>query len=293
MRKHLGKLLILAALSVCGAALMFWVAGEHLVSPATASVGDTPAGAEAVSFESGTGVELRGWLFPVQSSRGAVLLMHGVRGNRTNMTRRARLVNDLGYSALSFDFQAHGESEGEQITFGWRESADAISAVDYLRRRYADLPIYVIGVSLGGAAALLAEPPLDVNGMILESVYPDIASAISNRLEMRIPYSSLLTPLFTAQIGPRLGFSADNLAPAEAAQSVSVPVAVLSGTEDLHTTPEDTQRLFNAFPGPSKELVWFEGAAHRDLLAHDAKLYRTAVVWTLTENEETGQLHVD
>ena len=142
----------------------------------------------------------------------------------------------------------------------------------------------MLGVSLGGAAALLAEPPLDVNGMILESVYPDIVSAISNRLEMRIPYSSLLTPLFTAQIGPRLGFSADNLAPAVAAKSVSSPVFVLSGTEDLHTTPEDTQRLFNAFPGPNKELVWFDGAAHRDLLAHDARLYRTVVKSLLTRS---------
>lgn len=283
MQKHLRKLLILAALSVCGAAIMFWVAGEQLVSPATASVGDTPVGAEAVSFESGTGVELRGWLFQVQNSRGAVLLMHGVRGNRTNMTSRARLVNELGYSALSFDFQAHGESGGEQITFGWRESADAISAVHYLRERYADLPIYVIGVSLGGAAALLSDPPLDVEGMVLESVYPDIASAISNRLEMRIPYSSLLTPLFTAQIGPRLGFSAENLAPAVAAKSVSSSILVLSGTEDLHTTMEDTRRLYGAFPGPGKELVWFEGAAHTDLLAHNTELYRLAVTQFLDD----------
>lgn len=271
------KILILAVASVLLGSVAFWVAGAQLVRPATADIGLAPGGAEVVSFKSFSGANLRGWYFPIEGARGSVLLMHGVRGNRTNMTKRAELANQLGFSAMSFDFQAHGESEGEAITFGWRESEDAASAVEYLRHRSTGGPVFVIGVSLGGAAALLADPALSVDGMILEAVYPDIAAAVSNRLEMRLPLGSFLTPLFTAQLGPRLGVAAEELAPARAAQTVELPVLIMSGTVDLHTTPGDTRRLFDAFPGPDKTLVWFDGAAHIDLLAFDAELYLASV----------------
>lgn len=39
---------------------------------------------------------------------------------------------------------------------------------------------------MGGAATLLASPPLDVNALVLEMVYPNINQAVSNRLSMRV-----------------------------------------------------------------------------------------------------------
>ena len=44
---------------------------------------------------------------------GAVVLMHGVKGNRLAMLRRARLLHAEGFGVLLFDFQAHGESAGK------------------------------------------------------------------------------------------------------------------------------------------------------------------------------------
>jgi alpha/beta superfamily hydrolase len=51
--------------------------------------------------------------------------MHGVRANRLSMVERARFLSYAGYSVLLFDFQGHGESTGQHITFGYLESKDA------------------------------------------------------------------------------------------------------------------------------------------------------------------------
>ena len=90
------------------------------------------------------------------------MLLHGVRGNRLAMLRRARLLHAEGFSVLLFDFQAHGESAGRRITFGRLEGLDAAAAVAFLLQRLPNERIGAIGSSLGGASALLCPAPLPV-----------------------------------------------------------------------------------------------------------------------------------
>src|SRR5439155_11809470 len=92
------------------------------------------------------------------------------------------LVKAEGFSVLLFDFQAHGESTGARITFGHREGQDAAAAIAYMRARLAGERVGAIGSSLGGAAALLAPKPLEIDALVLESVYSDIRSATENRI---------------------------------------------------------------------------------------------------------------
>src|SRR6478609_8308141 len=73
---------------------------------------------EPVSFASRSGSTVRGWLLRGVRGEGAVLLLHGVGDNRTSMVARARFLHRSGYSVLLPDFQAHGESTGDFITFG-------------------------------------------------------------------------------------------------------------------------------------------------------------------------------
>ena len=95
---------------------------------------------------------------------------------------RAEFLNRQGFAVLAPDFQAHGESTGEHVTFGARESLDAAAALEFLRNAAPDERVGVIGVSMGGAATLLGPGPLNVNAVVLESVYPTIRRAVSDRL---------------------------------------------------------------------------------------------------------------
>lgn len=225
---------------------------------------------------------------PGQKDAGAIVLMHGVRANRLSMLDRARFLRRAGFSVLLFDFQAHGESSGEHITFGYLESRDAQAAVNFLRANTNSERIGVIGVSMGGAATLLASPPLDVNAMVLEMVYPTITQAISNRLRMRLgTWSGILTPLLTWQLKPRLGISADALNPVDKVGAIPVPKLFIVGEDDQHTTLKESEQIFGAAAEP-KELWVVEHATHTDLYAKKKEDYERRVL-AFFENHLRGR----
>ena len=108
-------------------------------------------------------------------------------------------------------------------------------------------------VTLGGAASLLADPPLPVEAMVLEATYPDIGRAIENRLQRRLGIAGkYLTPLLTLQLRPRLGVGAEQLCPQEHIASVTCPIMIIAGTDDQHTTLAESRALFAAAREPKE-----------------------------------------
>ena len=131
--------------------------------------------------------------------------MHGSRGDRRQMLGRATFLNQAGYSVLLFDFQAHGDSPGKRITIGHLESRDARAAVEFMKRNCPGQKIGVIGLSMGGAAAVMASPALEVDAMALEMVYPDIKRATANRMERYLGgWARGLAPLLIMQLPRRI-----------------------------------------------------------------------------------------
>src|SRR5258705_1849233 len=196
---------------------------------------------------------------------GAIILMHGVRSNRLSMLDRARFLSRAGYSVLLFDFQAHGESKGDHITLGYLESKDTQAAVRFVRENAPGEKIGILGVSMGGAATLLASPPLNVNAIVLEMVYPTIDQAVSNRLTLRLGgWAACLRPLLTGQLRPRLGFDSGALRPIDHVGSISAAKLFIAGADDQHTTVAESQQMYAAASNP-KELWILKGAAHVDL----------------------------
>lgn len=259
--------------------ISIWVAGGLLTAPASQPIGELPNDlpGESVHFSSESGSTIHGWFLPGQKQGGAVVLMHGVRGNRTSMLERARFLSHAGYAVLLFDFQAHGESPGQQITFGYLESRDARAAVSFLRTRAPGERIGVIGVSMGGAAALLATPPLEADALVLEMVYPTIDQAIEDRLEIRLgKLGSMIAPLLRWQLKPRLGISTSGLRPIDKVNSVHVPKLFLAGEKDKHTKIEESRAIFAAAAEP-KELWVVSGAEHEDLLGRAGEEYERRV----------------
>ncbi len=254
--------------------------GYALAAPRQAVIGPAPSDlcADPVEIPSTSGSRLRGWLCPALESRGVVILMHGVRANRLSMVQRARLFRDAGFSVLLFDFQAHGESPGNHITFGFLESRDARAALDFVHRELPGQPVAAVGVSLGGAAAVLADPPLDLDALILESVCPTVEEATRNRLRIRFgPFGPPLASLLLAQLQPRLGITPAALHPIDHIGRVRCPVFVIAGTKDEHTTPAETRALFARAPEP-KRLWLVEGAGHVDIERFAGAEYRRRVM---------------
>ena len=244
--------------------------GCMLASPSPSVVGPGPAAldAETVTFPSASGSTIHAWLVRGRPGGGAILLLHGVGANRTAMLSRAEFFKRQGYTVLAPDFQGNGESPGHHVTFGLLESLDANAAANFLRQTAPGERIGVIGVSMGGAATLLGRTPLKADALVLESVYPTIRQATSDRLATWFgPFAALgrmLTPAIINVVGSDIGVTESELEPIAHIGNLHEPVMILAGTEDPYTPLDEADSLYAHAPEP-KTFWAVPGATHEDL----------------------------
>jgi fermentation-respiration switch protein FrsA (DUF1100 family) len=277
--------LVSGAVALAALVGLYLLAGA-LAAPRQGQVGAPPPDfpAQSVRIARDGGPPVAGWFAAGAQAYPGVLLLHSLRSDRRSMLGRAKFLLAAGYSVLLVDLQAHGETPGEHITFGVAEARDAHAALAYLRARVGGRAVGVIGVSLGGAAALLGGAPVTADAVVLESVYSSIVRAVENRLSMRLgPSGRFLAPLFTLQIEPRLGLPLTQLAPVSAIARLRAPVFIVTGSEDRRTRRADALALFARASEP-KQLWLVEGAGHQDLHRFTPAAYERRVLGFLSRH---------
>jgi len=268
---------VLAA--IAGITLALFATGPLLTAPASTAVGTLSADfpVEPVEIPAADGSAVHGWLVRGKPGGGAVLLVHSMRSNRLEMLSRARFLKDQGYSVLFIDLQAHGETPGDNITFGLRESENVEASVAYLRTTFPSERIGAIGASLGAATIVLAKRNLKLDAVILESLHPTIEEAVNNRLKLHFgEHGSILLPLVLWQLSFYLDTAPEQLSPITRINDLNSPVLFISGTRDAHTTQAETERLYAAARFP-KELWIVPGAWHFNMHSYAGREYEQRV----------------
>lgn len=285
MKRHRMKraAFILLALITLVSATASWLLGSELVQPAMHPV-PLPIGFEAQQvIIPSQGHAIAGWWIDNHANTPVVLLLPGIRADRSSMASRATVLRTRGFSVLLIDLQAHGETPGEKITLGWRESRDVEAALEWLKSRFPGRRIGAIGCSLGGASILLGNQPAGFDAIVLEAVYPRIGRAVENRIRLRVgALAPLLTPLLLVQIPLRLGISLHDLEPIGHIADVGAPVLIVAGSRDEHTTLGESQELYRTAVQP-KQLWVVDGARHQDFLAYDPAGYEAHVIEFLVQ----------
>jgi len=261
------------------------VVGKAMLAPYRGDMPPPPPHANEVSFkDSATDGQIAAWHYPqpTQSEphRGAVLLVHGIRANRLVMLQRANWLVDHGFTVLAIDLQAHGTSTGDRITLGRLESDNVRAGVAWLRTQIPqNTPVTVIGISLGGASALIGEG-CGADAVVSEAAFGDIETALSNRLAHHLGgrWGRIFTPLLSWNLPLICGSQTSNLSPIEGAAYLNIPLLVMNGSADVHATPEEAKAIHSAAPNGKATLVIFEGATHADLYQFDPARYEKVVL---------------
>jgi pimeloyl-ACP methyl ester carboxylesterase len=269
-------LLLIGLLSVFVLAIA-WSAGSVMVQATPSAVGRAALPAQDLRIASTDGVTLAATYWRGRTADApAVLLLHGNGASRAMMADNAAWLAGQGYAALTIDFRGHGESSATVHSFGLRENADAAAALAWLRHRQAGAKVAVVGVSLGGAAALLGpEGPVAADALVLQAVYPDIHRAIRNRIASQIGTVAawLLEPLLSLQAVPRYGVLPGRISPLDAVRRYQGPVFVIGGGADPYAPPDESREMFEAVPGP--RALWIaEGLDHGQVAGLADDFYR-------------------
>ena len=259
--------------AVAGAVILI-IAGTYLASTGLQDssnhfVGRPPLDLQAsnITFASGAGVLIHGWLVPGKPKQGVVLLLHSVRGDRRDMISRAEFLRKRGYTVLLIDFQSHGENRGTRITYGDLESRDVTGALQYLRHKLPGEKVAVIGVRMGADAFVLSEGRPPVAAVVLEQMYPTINRAIASRVRSNIgPLAPLLSGLVMLEMQSHHEIPAVRRSAIDRLAKINAPLLIVNGTGDRHVTIDEARAELAAAAAP-KELWAVDAAGHVDL--HD------------------------
>lgn len=259
--------------------VVLYFMGSQAIAPARGPVGPPPQdlNAESLAFRDRDGLDVAAWAIDGSAEAPVIVLAHGIRSDRRSLVSRARFLSEQGYSVLMIDLRAHGESAGDQLSFGYYEARSVAAALDYARQRWPGRKTGVIGLSLGGAAAIVAAGDKPADAYVLEAVFSTLLAATENRFVIRSgEFGKYIARALLLQVPLRLGFSVDELSMVERIGSISSPVMIIAGNADKKTTMADTNQLFAAARQP-KELWVIDGAAHIDFHAAEQQAYEQRV----------------
>jgi pimeloyl-ACP methyl ester carboxylesterase len=221
---------------------------------------DTPKACESEQF-AGVNVELSGWRCRATSERKATIVyLHGVADNRGSAVGVVERFTRRGFDVIAYDSRAHGDSSGDQCTYGFYERDDLRKVID----RLGNSPVILIGHSLGAAVALQAaagDPR--IVAVVAASTFSDLRTIATERAPSFFSSSTIARAFAQAESDGR--FSVEQVSPVVAAARITVPVLLIHGEADRDTTPSHSQRVFAALSGP-KELIIVPSVGHNDVL---------------------------
>ena len=213
----------------------------------------SPGEAAGPALTASDGVRIAGWYIPAGSGNAAaptVVLAHGNGKAKSEMLSWAEPLH-ADYNLVLFDFRNHGQSSGNLTTLGVREVRDLRTIVDWLERTKSPSSIAVLGVSMGGAAAI-DEAVTDerVSAVILDSTHATLVGALQRQLESRgLPLS--LPGAWSILLGG-LFRTGEDLSLADPVQSIEGigdrPVLIVEAGEDDAVGPNDGDDLKRAAP---------------------------------------------
>lgn len=205
----------------------------YLPDPVVPPIGEVLPGGRAVAVQTDDGLVLPAWWMPAPREPGgrpapAMVVFHGVGGNRAYLAPLALGLADRGVSVLLAEYRGYGEVAGSPTEEGLVR--DARAALAHLRGR-ADVDpdrIAFLGDSLGtGVAVRLAveSPPRLV---VLRSPYTSLPDVAAARLPA-YPYRSMMWDRF--ETIERIGV-------------LDAPVLVVVGDRDDLIPPEQSRAVY-------------------------------------------------
>ena len=208
-------------------------------------------------------LKLHARVYLKENSKKVAVLCHGYRGTPyRDFSGGAVEVLKLGYNVILIDERAHGLSQGHSITFGVRETRDAIDWVKYARNRFGeDIDLALIGISMGGAVVLMAADKVGKAKIIADCPF----SAPKVILQQTVKELGLPVPIFYPLVNlSSIIFTHTNLNKLSAYDSIKNTmnkVLIIHGGSDSVVPNWISNDLYQEYPDKIQYEL-FEGADH-------------------------------
>lgn len=234
------------------------------------------------------------WLPPAQRHRAVLVNLHGLGDHSSLYPTLADHFPARGIALYAYDMRGNGRSPGQRaFIHDWGEYRGDLGAfLALVREREEDLPVFVLGNSLGGlvvldyalqhpeglAGVIAASPPLGQLGVppllmalgrIMSRVCPRLSLNVGMDLsglarDPAVVQTVLADPHFHRRGTARL--STEVTATIERVQAraanLSLPLLILHGSDDRMVPPDGSRRFFSRVRHADREFREYPGAYH-------------------------------
>lgn len=230
---------------------------------------------EEVRFPTRNGRRLYGWWIPAGAGASAplptLILVHGWGRNLERMLPYIEELHPTGFNLLAFDSRSHGSSDPDGYSSMIKFAEDIRAAVDFAQRQEGvdGAPVGIIGVSLGGAAAIFAAAEDErIAAVVTIGAFAHPADIMRMELQRKhIPYFPVVWLLFK-YVQLRIGASFERIAPVNNIGNTHAKFLLIHGREDRRVPVAHATRLQDAARPRSTELWIVEGSGHSDCHHH-------------------------
>ncbi len=221
------------------------------------------------------GGKLKARFYPCGKNTKIMLVNHGYNAPWISMLKYLPMLRELGFAVLMQDHQAQGISEGRWITYGAKESDDALLWLEEISRRYPEAELSVLGESMGGATALLiAEKAQNLRFCVADCPYSDMKAELSFVGKRRYPWMpmGLLMPLVDLWFRLLTGCSMKDASPICHLEKLKIPTLLCHGALDPTVPVEMSRELAKK----SEFITYFESetAVHASVIVKEPEEYR-------------------
>lgn len=203
---------------------------------------------EEVSILSHDGLRLAARYYHYQDGAPLKIQFHGYRSSAVrDYCGGHELTRQGGFNVLLVDQRAHGKSEGQTITMGVKERRDCLDWIRYANERFGRIPLFLYGLSMGGATVLMAAD-LDLPDNLL-GIAADCPYSSPRDIVLRVAKEDMHIPAFLAlpflHLGSRLfgHFSLNEASAKEAVRHAKVPILLIHGEADRFVPCEMSREI--------------------------------------------------
>jgi uncharacterized protein len=221
---------------------------------------------ERRTLRTSDGLSLVAYEVQVADPHAVVIFLSGTHNpSVTAFFGHAAMLRGHGFASLLLEMRAHGESEGERIGLGFEEVLDVEAAVDHLRADpdYADVPIVLFGLSLGGATAINATGAIpEIAGVVSLSAFSSWSDVFVASMGAPPLLAWLQRPFVDLYTGIAYGFDRRHLTPKRQIRELGDRPALLVHARDDTQVPFDSFERIVAQAPPHVETWVREGGEH-------------------------------
>ncbi|XP_073327075.1 monoglyceride lipase isoform X1 [Pagrus major] len=253
---------------------------------------------------------------PADPPRALVFIAHGAGEHCGPYDEIAQRLKELSLLVFAHDHVGHGQSEGDRMNIKDFQVyiRDSLQHVDLMKTRHPDLPVFIVGHSMGGAISILTacERPSDFAGVVL------IAPMVQMNPDSATPFKVFLAKVLNHMLpsltlgsieskwvsrdkkqveaydtddlnfhgGMRVSFGMQLMGAAARIEreipSISWPFLLLHGDADKLCDIRGSRMMHENAPSSDKKLKVYEGgyhALHHDLPEVAESVLKEVTTW--------------